>query len=277
MLNEGTASTRRTEGVAALHKSLGVLDVVARLGGATAKEVAAELDLPLPTAYRLLHSLVDHEFLVHLRDEHRYELGWALGRLGSSLHRQIGVTGRVRADVERLHAGLEAAAYLAVVRGEDVVVAHVADSLRCRRAEPLACGFHEAAHATSYGKVLLATMSAPEVSDYLQRNGTPAWTGDTITDPGTLAVELRTVSARGVAWEHGEFERGTSCTAAPVRDAAGRVVGAVSVSVPSARLSASRAAQLEHALRDTAHHLGRSLGRSVRRTGSHRRPGTSAP
>lgn len=257
--------------MAALHKTFAVLDVVARLGGASAKEVSAELDVPLPTAYRLLHTLVDHEFLVHLKGEHRYELGYALGRLGSSLHQQIGVPQQVRRDVEELHSGLEAAAYLAIVRGGDVVVAHVADSRQHRRAEPLAFGFHEAAHATSYGKVLLSTMSSTEVEAYVARHGTPAWTPETITDQGDLAEELDGVLRRGVAWEHGEFEAGTSCTAVPVRDVSGLVVGALSVSVPSAQLGRGRAALLENALRDTAHRVGRGF----RRTASRRRPGRS--
>lgn len=274
MLDAASAPRRQVPGeggVAALHKSLALLDVVERLGGASAKEVAAELGVPLPTAYRLLHTLVDHEFLVHLKDQHRYELGYALGRLGSSLHHQIGVPSQVRRSVDALHTGVEAAAYLAVVRGGDVVVTHVVDSVRHRRAEPLAFGFHEGAHATAYGKVLLSTFSTAEVEAYVARHGIPAWTADTITDRAVLVDDLARVAQRGVAWEHGEFETGTSCLATPVQDASGRVVAALSVSLPSSQMSRARAALLENALRDTAHRIGRGF----RRTASRRRPGRS--
>ena len=72
---------------------------VAARGGASAKEIANVTGLPLPTVYRLVRELLDGDYLVHIREEKRFELGYKLHALGVSLHEQIGVSRQVRAVV----------------------------------------------------------------------------------------------------------------------------------------------------------------------------------
>ena len=75
-----------------VERTLGILELVAERGGATARELSVALGLPLPTVYRLAKELVDADYLVHIRSESRYELGYKLHRLGLSLHRQVGLS-----------------------------------------------------------------------------------------------------------------------------------------------------------------------------------------
>ena len=77
--------------VATVSKALAILEIVADREGASAREIAAALDIPLSTAYRLAQNLVNADYLVHLKDCRRYELGFKLHQLGLSLHRQMGV------------------------------------------------------------------------------------------------------------------------------------------------------------------------------------------
>src|SRR5699024_3371918 len=146
-------------GIASIQKAFSLLDVVAsHHRGVTAKELAATLDMPLPTVYRLLKTLVASGHLVHLRDESRYGLGYKLHSLDKSLHRQVGTPPAVARLIRELHSRADAAAYYAVHRGEDIVVAHVVDSPQRPRITPMGFGFNDAAHATAFGKVLLAAM-----------------------------------------------------------------------------------------------------------------------
>src|SRR3712207_8497189 len=60
-----------------VHRTFDILEVVAALGGASAKEIADATGLPLPTVYRLVRELLDGEYLVHIRErseEHTSEL-----------------------------------------------------------------------------------------------------------------------------------------------------------------------------------------------------------
>ncbi len=229
-------------------KALSLLELVAQNGGASATEIKEALGCSLPTVYRLAQLLVDADYLVHLREERRFELGYKVHELGRALHQQLGVSPPMRAVVQTLHEAGDVAAYFAVYRGTDVVVAHVADSARAQRIRPLEFGFHEATHATAFGKIILAGMSVEERDSFLDANGMPAFTEGTITSREELERHLERVRLRGVAWEREEFVAGHTCAAVGVRSASGEVIGAVAFSLESPRLG-GRSDELERLLR----------------------------
>lgn len=73
-----TSGTVRTGPV---QRALALLEVVADRGGASAKEVAEALDLPLPSVYRLAKELVEADYLTHVKTAGRFELGTKLPEL----------------------------------------------------------------------------------------------------------------------------------------------------------------------------------------------------
>lgn len=246
-------------GLASVHKAFALLDVVAsHHRGMTAKEIAAELKMPLPSVYRLLQTLIASEHLVHLKDEGRFGLGYKLHALDKSLRRQVGTPPAVAQLVRELHVRADAAAYYAVHRGEDIVVAHVVESANRPRITPMGFGFNDAAHATAFGKVLLAAMDAERCGAYLQRHGMPKITSATITDPQIFSAELDQVRSQGIAVEREEFIRGASCMAAPVTTSAGQTIGSVAVSMDPADFHA-RSGQVSMLLRDVASRVSRAL------------------
>lgn len=263
----GPASVRNP-GVITVEKTLSILEIVAERGGVTAREVSQALGYPMPTVYRLLQALVQSDYLVHLKAEHRFELGYKLDRLGLSLHRQIGVPTPVRMEIVRLHDTAKAAGYFAVYRGADVVVAYVVDSPRHPRLTPLSFGFHEAGHATAFGKILLAGMSTDQRAQYLDVHGMARLTQTTITAKAELDVHLADVANRGIAWEREEFVPGMTCAAIGVRNGAGMLVGSVAISAPSGEISSSRERELERLLRDASNQVSKYY-----RSGQLRRPG----
>ena len=247
------------DGLASVRKAFALLDVVATDSrGMTAKEIAAALQMPLPTVYRMLKTLVASGHVVHLREESRYGLGYKLHALDTSLRRQVGTPPAVARLIQELHSRADAAAYYAVHRGEDIVVAYVVDSPAHPRIIPMGFGFNKAAHATAFGKVLLSAMDAERRAIYLQRHGQPALTAATTTDPGQLEDQLEQVTRRGIAVEREEFVQGACCMAAPVLSSTGQTVGSVAVSMDPAYFS-SHSAQMAVLLRDTAGRVGRAL------------------
>jgi IclR family acetate operon transcriptional repressor len=261
----------RNSGVATVEKTLSILEIVAERGGATAREVSQTLGYPTPTVYRLMQALVQSGYLVHLKAERRFELGYKLDRLGVSLHRQIGVPTAVKAEISRLHDTARTAGYFAVYRGADVVVTYVVDSPRHPRLSPLSFGFHEAAHATAFGKILLAGMTEEQRSQYLDVHGMARLTKTTITSKSALDTHLAEVANRGIAWEHEEFIPGMTCAAIGVRNGAGMLVGSVAISAPSREISGSRERELERLLRGTSNQVSKYY-----RSGQLRRPGAAS-
>jgi Transcriptional regulator len=255
--------------------------MVAVRSGATARELSGELDIPIPTVYRLLQELVRSGYLVHLKKEQRFELGYRLHDLGVALHEQVGVPAPVRKVVNALHLNSAMAAYYAVYRGIDVILAYVSDCGQHPRARPLDFGFHEAAHATAFGKIMLAGMPAERRQEYLQARGMPRFTDTTMVTREQIESELSTVATCGIAWESAEFLPGMACGAVGVYNPAGMVVGAVAVSAPTDELR-QRRREVDRLLREYASQLSRyfrsdrsgAVGRGNR---DHPRPSCSAP
>jgi DNA-binding IclR family transcriptional regulator len=232
-----------------VERALRVLDhVAAAPGPVSAKEIAGTLGLTVPTTYHLLTTLVNGGYLVHLPEERAYALGHRVDDLARALHRQIAVPAEVERVAAVIHQQAGAAAYYAALRDAEMIVAHVAECARHPRIRTLDVGFHEAPHATAFGKLMLATLDQAEVEEVLEVTGTPPVTVGTVTDLRLLRRQLDQVRRTGLAIEMDEFQDRLSCMAAPVTDAVGRFVGAVAISMPTAEFR-ERRWEVERAVR----------------------------
>ncbi|MEU3272342.1 IclR family transcriptional regulator [Saccharomonospora sp. NPDC006951] len=235
--------------IGSAQRALRVLEVVASAGdGITAKAVARRAGFKLSTTYHLLNTLVHEGYLIRLGHGRGFGLGYKLGGLYHRLCAELDVDQMLRDELATLHRRAEAAAYYTVFRDTEVVVAAVADSPRFPRAEPLNFGFHEAAHATAFGKVLLAALPKRTRKDYLVGAGMPRLTERTTVREEELDTELEHVRNSGMALEIEEFQPELACLSAPVFGADNQVMGAVAFSVPATQF-ASRRWELERAAR----------------------------
>jgi DNA-binding IclR family transcriptional regulator len=231
----------RTGLLQSVERAMAVLDhVAAAPGPLPAREISRSLGLALPTTYHLLTTLVTGGYLVHLTEEHAYALGHHVDDLARGLRRQIAVPPEVERVTAVVHRQAHAAAYYAALRDAEMIVAHVAECPAHPRIRALDVGFHRAPHATAFGKLMLAMLEPGAAEDLLDATGTPAVTAGTVTDRRMLRRQLDQVRSTGLAIEMDEFRADLSGMAAPVTDAAGRFVGAVAVSMPTAQLRERR-------------------------------------
>ena len=86
------------------------------------------------------------------------------------------------------------------------------------------------------------------------------FTPHTIVHRAALERDLERVRARGYATAVDELELGLAAIAAPVRDAGGEVVAALSISGPTARLTPERIERLAPLLIEQADAVARRLG-----------------
>jgi DNA-binding IclR family transcriptional regulator len=124
-----------------------------------------------------------------------------------------------------------------------------------------AAGRRLPAHCTSVGKMLLAALPEQELAARIPDDAElAAMTPNSITDPAALRAALAEIRQRGIAVESRESNPDVSCVAAPVRDRSGRVVAALSISVPMIRWSEERRAELEQLAVKGATELSERLG-----------------
>ena len=257
--DQGTWAAQPPNMVQSVQRALRILEVVAESpDGIPAKAIARRLNLALSTTYHILHTLVAEGYVVRLEGMRGFGLGYKVPALTRDLRGKLGVSPAVAAAVEEVHRRAGAAAYYAVYRDREVVIAHVADSSAAPRVDPLDVGFHQAAHALAFGKVMLASLAPAARREYLRERGLPVFTERTTTEGARLERDLARVATLGLGADIEEFQPGLACVAAPVVGADGTVTGAVSVSVPAAKLVADRP-RLEAAVREGAARISRAL------------------
>jgi DNA-binding IclR family transcriptional regulator len=110
-------------------------------------------------------------------------------------------------------------------------------------------------HCSAAGKVFLAHGVSQLPSGPLEAQAT-----GTITDRAQLARELDAVREQGYATISDELEVGLAAVAAPIRDASGAVVAALSVAGPTARLTEPRLNLLGRVAIEQAHEISTALG-----------------
>jgi IclR family pca regulon transcriptional regulator len=206
-------------------------------------EVASATGLARPTARRILLTLTE---LGYVRTEGAgYALTPRVLELGVAYVRSQGLWEIARPHMESLSAATNESCSIAQLDGSDIVyVARVAVPKIVALAVQIGTRFP--ALQTSLGKVLLAALEPAEVAAVLAeptRSGLePRWQ----PDREEREAELREVRARGWALTDQQLTLGIRSVAAPLRDGAGRVVGALNVNTHAAETT------VEHLL---GHHL----------------------
>jgi IclR family acetate operon transcriptional repressor len=241
-------------GVQSVHRSLDLLEVVAARGGTLSiGEIAAATSVPLPTAHRLLRTLVDRGYMRQTPDR-RYALGLQLLPLSAVASSMVGAGAeRVLAD---LVDALGETANLAMLDGDQVAyVAQVPGRHSMRMFTEV--GRRVDAHCTAVGKALLADLPDDDVRAVLDRNGLVPRTPHTLTDAESVMAQLDEVRRHGYALDEEEQEVGVRCVAVAVPGSAVKL--ALSVSGPATRMSEELVGLAVPLLRDAAERLGAAV------------------
>ena len=206
-------------------------------------DLAQRLDLHKNNVFRLLATLQEKGYIEQDPDSERYRLGVRCLEIGRSFAGNRGLVRYARPFLESLAQETGESVHLAVLRDFEVVYldGEQSDQL-VNAASRMGCRLP--AHCTATGKVLLGC-SDERVRQEFDRLWVSAGrlegrTRATILDREKLFEELRTVAGQGYALDNEECEVGMRCAAAPVYEADGRSMAALSVSGPSFRLDAER-------------------------------------
>ena len=194
-------------------------------------QVAASLGVHKTTAMRLLHTLEADRF-VRRDDRQRYHLGSRLFALGTAALSQHAIRDVAQPHLTRLasETGGQAVHLAAYENGTAVYLAKVESTHSVRMYSRV--GLPAALHATAVGKVLVAGLPPGEQQAVVAGIDFRPFTSRTIPDAASYHEVLARTREQGWAEDAAEHEDFINCVGAPVRDEAGRVVAAVSVSVP---------------------------------------------
>jgi IclR family pca regulon transcriptional regulator len=197
-------------------------------------DVAARTSLPRPTARRLLMTL---EQLGYVRsNDGLFTLTTKVLELGTTYVAALGIWELARPHLEALVAQTGESSSMSQLDGSDIVyVARVAVPKIIALAVHIGTRFP--AVATSMGHVLLADLPRSELTSVLKSPSQSGIIPRVAPSRRELDNELAAVRARGWAVSDERLSLGIRSIAAPVRDASGRTVAAVNVTVHAAETS----------------------------------------
>lgn len=237
-----------------LDKAFALVDLVAS-GKVTLSDLAEASHMPRSTVHRLLSDLVDRHVLA--RDGRNYRLGIRLLQLGEQVRRQLRLPALADEPMRNLASDTHETVHLGILDASHVV--YIA-KIEGRRGLQMAShvGLQSPAQTTAMGKVLLAGLLPAEWERrYIAL--APA-TPYSITDRAAFLHELAEVRSQGYAFDREENEVGIRCVAAPVIDARGNVVAAVSLSGASVFVTEERQRALVPSVMACARRISAELG-----------------
>ncbi|GAA1562430.1 IclR family transcriptional regulator [Kribbella hippodromi] len=211
-------------------------------GDRSLDQLAAELSVHKTTVLRLLRTMEADRF-VRRDDSHRYRLGSRLFALADVAREQYVVREVAAPHLRELNQKTGQTVHLAAWENGEVIYVDKLDSVRSVRMYSQV-GVPAALHCTAVGKVLLAAQPRRLQEAVLASLDYRSYTPNTITDADRLRTELATTKERGWAQDKAEHEAFINCIGAPLKDRTGRVVGAVSLSVPDVLLNYEQVLEL---------------------------------
>ncbi len=251
-----------------LRKGLQVLKAFSANGQELSLTQIASLNrLPKSTASRILGTLSNEGFLYRNPATGTYRLGAVLLHLGRLVKENV----RIRdvavphmADVSSQYGEL---VHLAILNNDREVVSLEATPSRFSLRSSVHLGGRVELHCTAVGKAILAFLDPEEIRRTLKLKR-KKYTPRTITSARGLLQELAKIRAQGYAVDNMEHEEGVRCIGAPIRDADGATVGAISISGPAARIHADRVPELARSVKEIALRISRDLGFASQPPGS---------
>ncbi len=241
-----------------LDKSLVLLDHVAA-GAQTLSALVKQSGLARSTVHRLAAVLVDHGFL--RSSEHRYYLGYRLMELGELAKQQVRLPALARRHMEALSAVTLETVHLGELAGSDIVYLEKIEGGRGLQMRSRV-GLRSLAATTAMGKAIIAFRPEAEWAGFFRDD--PPRTPHTISSLNRFRSELAAVREQGFAFDREENELGICCVAAPIRDAADRVVAALSLSGAVIYLPPERLEDLAAQVVECADAVTRELGGRTR-------------
>ena len=219
------------------------------------KQIAQHTGLHPSTAHRIL-SAMSADRLVDRVEPGSYRLGMRLLELGNLVKSRISVRELALPVMRELHAQTGETVNLSVRHDDEIVYVERTSSGRSAMRVVHVIGTRAPLHVTAAGKLFLLEEGTARLREYAKRTRLAGHTKNALTTVAALERDLERIEEQGFATDNEEAEVGVRCVAAAVRDDAGTLVAALSLSTPADRMKS----QWGPLVKETAERISRHIG-----------------
>lgn len=233
-------SEEKSREIQSVNKAMRVIEALKSLDGAGISELTDEVNLTKGAIHTHLQTLQKHGWVRN--NDGTYELGLQLIPLGEHVRNREILYVAGRSEINDLAEKTHEYAHLVTLEGNYEVTLYeaagsnaVAPKYHLRlREQP------QNLHITASGKAMLAHLPEERTESIINTVGLHSQTENTITSRTELFDELDEIRKKGFAINDEEETPGICSIGAPISTTDGDVLGAVSLSLPSNRLSDDR-------------------------------------
>ena len=238
-----------------------LLEELSRAGSLELKDLTKRTKLPKSTIFRILTTLAECGYVV--RDSLRsYRISPSLGQLitedttGDTLRtlahpHMLELRDRYGETVNLGVRRLDKVTYLEVVPSEF--------ALRLQESR----GSSVPAHASALGKAILAFTPIDQVEGLVRGHRLDVVTPNTISNADDFLAELKRVRKERFAYDRGEGSLLAVCVGAPILDARGQALAAMSISGPASRFNPKKDSAVITSLLTAVAEISKSLARGA--------------
>jgi len=214
-----------------------LLEEIARVGVPMTPTAANEvLGLPKPTVHRLFHRLEEEGFLQRDIDGRSYAAGQRLRKMSVNVLSSSRVRTVRLAVLNALTEDVGETCNVATPDRDGMVYLDRVETKWPLRIQ-LPIGTTVPFHCTASGKMYLSTLAPHLLAKYLSAAILEQRTDKTLTDPKALLAEIEQIRAQGYSTDQEEFMDGMVAIAVPILDDHGRLMSALSIHVPTLRVT----------------------------------------
>ena len=237
-----------------LTRGLDVIELVAD-GPIALGELADRLGLTRSTTHRLASALVDRRYLRFV-PRSGYSLGPKLLELGFRVRDELDLPRVAAPQLERLALLTEDTVHLGILdRGRVQYLDKITGKRRINISSRV--GELQPVHSTGLGKALILDHDEESWENFFRAENSSQRTPDALAK---WLQRMRTYAQAGYAFDLEENEDQIRCVAAPIRDVAGRIIAAISVSSAAQYMNDQRMQTLVTDVVETARRISEDLG-----------------
>lgn len=221
--------------------------------------ISKALGMNKSTVYRLLSTLAEKHYVFQDENTRQYSLGVKTTWLAAKYFEKNELLKVAHPLLVTLSQQSGETIHLGILDGFEVTYV---DKVNGKTAVLMVSrvGGRMPVHCTALGKALLAFQPENAWHEFVDRCGLPARTAHTITEPERFYEELRKIREQRFSIDNIENEDGIRCVAAPIFDASGNAVAAVSISSWIISMTTERVQILTTPLLETTDAISARLG-----------------
>ena len=199
-------------------------------------ELSKRLNRHKNRVFRLLATLETKGYIEQNKATENYRLGVKSLELGQTFIKQLGLVRQAMPFLKEIVKQCNEMACIGTIRQGSAVYLDVEESNQMVKVANRV-GWRLPIHCTAIGKAQIAFVSEEELEKLGVLDNMDKFTENTIVDKAAFIKHLKDVAKRGYAVDNEEYNPGVRCVGVPIRDYTGRVVGGISVSGPSFRMT----------------------------------------